>query len=64
MKRTPVTSSSIASVGYDDAEQVMEIEFRTGKVYQYPSVSPEKHAELMAAPSVGKYYAANFKHAT
>jgi hypothetical protein len=61
MKRTPVTSSSIASVGYDDAEQVMEIEFRTGKVYQYPMIPREKYDALMAAPSVGKYYAANFK---
>lgn len=64
MKRTPVTSSSIVSVGYDDAEQVMEIEFRTGKVYQYPMVPREKYDALMAAPSVGKYYAANFKRPT
>lgn len=64
MKRTPVTSSSIASVGYDDASQVMEIEFKTGKVYQYPMIAREKYDEMMAAPSVGKYYAANFKHAT
>jgi len=64
MKRTPVTSSSIASVGYDDAEQVMEIEFKTGRVYQFPMIPRDKYDALMAAPSVGKYYAANFKHAT
>jgi len=64
MKRTPVTSSSIASVGYDDAAQVMEIEFKTGRVYQFPMIPRDKYDALMAAPSVGKYYAANFKHAT
>lgn len=64
MKRTPVTSSNIASVGYDDASQVMEIEFKTGKVYQYPMAPREKYDALMAAPSIGKHFIANFKHAT
>ncbi len=63
MKRTAVTSSSIAAVGYDDAEQVMEVEFKNGKVYQYPMIPRDKYDALMAAPSVGKHFIANFKHA-
>lgn len=64
MTRTAVTSKMIAAVGYDDAAQVMEVEFKNGKVYQYPMIPREKYDALMAAPSVGKCFIANFKHAT
>jgi hypothetical protein len=33
--RTPVESSNIASVGYDKENQILEIEFHHGAVYQY-----------------------------
>jgi len=62
MKRFPVTSSSISAVGYDDVTQVMEVEFKTGKVYQYPMIPREKYDALMAADSMGKHFIANFKH--
>ncbi|MBK7181096.1 MAG: KTSC domain-containing protein [Chloroflexi bacterium] len=35
MKRTAVSSSNLASVGYDPARQSLEIEFTTGRVYEY-----------------------------
>ena len=38
MKRAPVDSSSIATVGYDPASRTLEIEFRDGDVYQYFNV--------------------------
>ncbi len=35
MDRTPVSSSNLASVGYDSESMVLEIEFLNGSVYQY-----------------------------
>lgn len=39
MKRIPVSSSNLASVGYDEISQALEIEFLHGGVYQYFGVS-------------------------
>lgn len=35
MERQYVSSSNIASIGYDPDNQVLEIEFLSGAVYQY-----------------------------
>jgi hypothetical protein len=55
MKRIAVRSSSIASVGYDAAEFVLEIEFRNGRVYRYLNVPPAAHRLLLKAPSIGEF---------
>jgi hypothetical protein len=55
MLRTPVDSSSVASVGYDPAACVLEVEFHGGGVYRYLDVPPQVHAELMAAKSIGRF---------
>jgi hypothetical protein len=51
--RTPVDSSSLASVGYDEATRILEIEFRNGSVYRYEQVPPQDYRVLMAAESKG-----------
>ena len=56
MLRTPVTSSVIASVGYDSASSTLEVEFRTRRVYQYFRVPPAVHDALMRAQSIGEYF--------
>ncbi|MCM5678436.1 KTSC domain-containing protein [Schlegelella sp. S2-27] len=56
MHRDAVESSSLRSVGYDLRRQVLEVEFATGRRYQYLDVPPEAHDELMAAPSLGRYF--------
>jgi hypothetical protein len=38
MQRTRVSSSSIVSIGYDASSQVLEVQFRSGSVYQYSDV--------------------------
>jgi hypothetical protein len=54
MRRTPVESTSIASIGYDPRRRELEIEFRErGDVYRYSDVAAEEHAELPAAESKG-----------
>ena len=61
MKRTPVTSSNIASVGYDASALLLEVEFKGSGVYQFPGVSPQVFRELTEASSVGSYFAKNIK---
>jgi lysyl-tRNA synthetase class 2 len=57
MKRTPVESSNLKSVGYEKGRELLEVEFRNGDVYRYEGVGEETHKELMEAESVGRYFA-------
>ncbi|RDZ61344.1 MULTISPECIES: KTSC domain-containing protein [Haloferax] len=61
MKRVPVSSSNLSSVGYDESTQLLEIEFNGGRVYQYFNVPQGIHQELMSASSHGKYFHRNIK---
>jgi hypothetical protein len=56
MKRTPIDSSMLASVGYDPAERLLELEFTSGSVYRYADVPESVHRELLAAESKGGYF--------
>jgi hypothetical protein len=51
-----VDSSMIASVEYDPSNHVLTIQFRKGRTYQYQDVEPEVYAELVQAPSIGRYF--------
>lgn len=55
MKRKPVESSMISSVGYDPVAGLLEVEFNSGGVYQYGEVSEQTYRELMSAESKGRY---------
>jgi len=55
MKRKPVTSSGISSVGYDESSKILEIEFIDGDVYQYFDVPRRDYDGLMGANSIGRY---------
>ena len=55
MNRTPVSSSNVASVGYDQNTLTLEVEFKNGSVYQYYDVPEVVHQELMQASSVGGF---------
>lgn len=59
--RTPVASSSIRSVGYDDEESVLEIEFQSGGIYRYADVPHETYEELLRASSHGSYFHENVR---
>lgn len=61
MERQQVRSSSLASVGFDPATNELEIEFREGAIYRY-SVPRRIHQELMAAESMGAYFARRIRH--
>lgn len=61
MERQPVSSSTIRSVGYDEISAVLEIEFRSGGIYQYSSMPRSIYLALMAASSKGGYHARHIK---
>ena len=52
----PVRSSALQSVGYDQEQRVLEIEFTGGEVYQYFDVPAEVYRGLMKAESHGRYF--------
>jgi len=55
MRRRPVESSALLSVGYDERTRVLEVEFISGEVYRYYDVSPFEAAALLRADSKGRY---------
>lgn len=59
--RSPVASSAIDSVGYDETEGVLEIEFAHGGVYQYFDVPERVYRELLTARSRGRFYHDNVR---
>ena len=61
MNRTPVSSSSLASVGYEADSLTLEIEFRNGAVYQYFDVPESEWQALMQASSHGTYFNAHIR---
>jgi hypothetical protein len=62
MERENVNSSNLASIGYDSENEILEVEFKHGGVYQYFDVSENVFNELMNAPSHGVYFSANIRN--
>jgi hypothetical protein len=56
MRRQAVSSSTIASIGYDREEHLLEIEFVNESVYRYRLVPESVHRELMASSSHGRFF--------
>jgi hypothetical protein len=61
MRRKPVSSSVIASVGYAARTRTLEIEFLSGRIYQYLDVDREKYDALLLAPSLGTFFNAHIR---
>ena len=62
MKRLKVESSNLASVGYDLATRTLEVEFKSGKLYQYFDVPHYVYDDLTSGVfSAGKYFATAVK---
>jgi ATP-dependent DNA helicase RecG len=56
IKRIPVASPNIASIGYDKEIHILEIEFHHGAIYHYKDVPENVYEELMSSPSHGAYF--------
>lgn len=61
MEHTPVSSSSIRSVGYDPQTLTLEIIFLNESIYQYFEVPEHVYRGLLTAGSVGTYLNLNVK---
>jgi hypothetical protein len=59
--RQPVQSSNIDSIGYDPEENILQIKFNSGGIYNYHNVPRRVYTTLLAAPSKGKYFHSDIK---
>ncbi len=56
MRRHRVKSSVIAFVAHDGRSNMLEVEFRNGRLYDYFGVPRAVFDELLASDSAGKYF--------
>ena len=55
LRRRPISSEAIASVGYDAPARTLEVEFTSGEVYRYFDVAQGEVDGLFRADSRGAY---------
>lgn len=63
MERYSVASSNIASIGYDEASQTLEVEFLSGSIYQYYNVPIAIYENMMREGSKGRFLNTYIKNA-
>ncbi len=56
MNSTAVESITLATVAYDDAGELLQLEFRSRAIYQYFGVPAAVHEALLRAASKGSYF--------
>lgn len=61
IRREPVSSSNVASVGYSRHLHALEIEFTRGAIYRFLDVPKSIYRELMESSSKGHYIAENLR---
>ena len=56
MRLATVESTTLATVGYDETREQLQLEFCGRAVYVYFGVPPAVHQALLDAPSKGRYF--------
>ncbi len=56
MNITAVESTTLAALAYDDAHEILQLEFRSHAIYRYFGVPAPVYEALLAAPSKGRYF--------
>jgi hypothetical protein len=56
MRVVTVESSTLATVAYDEAQELLQLGFCSRAVYQYFGVPAAVHQALLGAPSKGSYF--------
>lgn len=56
---TPVKSSNIAKLGWNDG--VLHVEFSNGGLFSYSGVTSQMYEELMRAGSIGSHFAKHIR---
>jgi len=59
---TPVNSSNIAEIGYDESTQEVYVRFLNNSLYVYKGVPQFEYDSLLNAPSIGSYLNRNYKN--
>ncbi|MEY2551859.1 MAG: hypothetical protein QOG12_2003 [Verrucomicrobiota bacterium] len=62
IRRVPVDSTALATVGYSRKLRALEIEFQNGAVYRYLEVGPDVYEALVNARSKARFYDDNIRH--
>jgi hypothetical protein len=55
MRMTPIASTAIARVGYDPVKQILRLEYRNDRIYDYFDVPPQLYKQLLSAKSAGEF---------
>jgi hypothetical protein len=61
MHVTPLESTTLRNVGYDNSAKVLRLEFRSRAVYFYFGVPVGVYQELLTADSKGAYFNGNIR---
>ena len=61
MNRKSVKSSNIVSVGYNEVDKILEVEFIRSGVYKYFDVPKNVYEAFITAPSIGKFLHSKIK---
>ena len=61
IRRVPVESTALATVGYSKRLRALEIEFRNGAIYRYIEVAPDVYEALLRARSKARFYDQNIR---
>lgn len=56
-----VKSSNVTEIGYAPEYRLLRVRFHNGSTYDYPDVSADRYAALMAAESKGRHLHEHFK---
>jgi KTSC domain-containing protein len=56
MRIATVQSATLATVGYDEAEELLQLEFGSRAVYLYFGVRSAVYEALLGEPSKGRYF--------
>lgn len=56
MKMIEVSSSNIASVGYNPIALELFVKFKNGRTFSYKHVAPWEHNDMLNSDSVGKHF--------
>jgi len=56
MRVAAVESTTLATVAYDEARELLQLKFCSGAVYEYFAVPAVVHQALLDAPSRGRYF--------
>jgi hypothetical protein len=56
MNETKVESTTLLALAYDDAREILQLEFHSRAIYHYYGVPAAVHEALLCAPSKGIYF--------